>query len=94
MNWYTVLQNIITWALTGFAVSCFMWAAKTSKRITKLEEHEVSVKEDIAELKTKDLNADNKLDTILAQQIKMNTTLELLMEGKIRLKGGKNANAG
>ena len=41
MNWYSVLQSVVTWTLTTFAFACFVWAAKTSKRITKLEEHDV-----------------------------------------------------
>lgn len=86
MNWYNVLQSIVTWALTGFATSCFVWAAKTSKRITKLEEHEHELRAAITDLKNKDSNADTKLDTILAQQIEMNTKLSLLMEGRIVIK--------
>lgn len=86
MNWYNVLQSIVTWALTGFATSCFVWAAKTSKRITKLEEHEHELRSAITDLKNKDSNADTKLDTILAQQIEMNTKLSLLMEGRIVIK--------
>lgn len=86
MNWYNVLQSIVTWALTGFATSCFVWAAKTSKRITKLEEHEPELRAAITDLKNKDSNADTKLDTILAQQIEMNTKLSLLMEGRIVIK--------
>lgn len=87
MNWYNVLQSIVTWALTGFATSCFVWAAKTSKRITKLEEHEHELRQDIAELKNTDMTSLSKLDTILAKQIEMNTKLGLLMDGKITLKG-------
>lgn len=40
MNWYNILQSIITWLLTSFALSCILWASRTSKRLTVLEEHD------------------------------------------------------
>lgn len=86
MNWYNVLQSIITWALTGFAASCFIWAAKTSKRITILEEHEHELRSNITELKVTDATSISKLDAILTKQIEMGTKFDLLMEGKIALK--------
>ena len=86
MNWYTVLQSIITWTLTGFAASCFAWAAKTSKRITKLEEHEHELRQDIAELKSTDAKSLTKLDEVINNQVKMSTKLDLLLDGKITLK--------
>lgn len=78
MNWYSILQSIITWLLTSFAVSCVAWAAKTSKRITKLEEHDL--------VQTSQLN---KLDDVIKNQVQMMTKLDLIVDGKLQL-GGKN----
>lgn len=75
MNWYSVLQSIITWLLTTFALSCVVWAAKTSKRITVLEEHD---KVQIAGI--------SKLDEVLKNQEKLSTKMDLLLEGKIKLR--------
>lgn len=75
MNWYSVLQSIITWLLTTFALSCVVWAAKTSKRITVLEEHDKVQIESIS-----------KLDEVLQNQEKLSTKMDLLLEGKIKLR--------
>ena len=75
MNWYSVLQSIITWLLTSFALSCVIWAAKTSKRITVLEEHDKVQAESLS-----------KLDEVLKNQEQLSTKMDLLLEGKIRLK--------
>lgn len=75
MNWYSVLQSIVTWLLTSFALSCVVWAAKTSKRITVLEEHDKVQIESIS-----------KLDEVLKNQEKLSTKMDLLLEGKIKLR--------
>jgi uncharacterized coiled-coil protein SlyX len=75
MNWYSVLQSIVTWLLTTFAFSCVVWAAKTSKRITVLEEHDKVQIESIS-----------KLDEVLKNQEKLSTKMDLLLEGKIKLR--------
>lgn len=75
MNWYSVLQSIVTWLLTTFALSCVVWAAKTSKRITVLEEHDKVQIESIS-----------KLDEVLKNQEKLSTKMDLLLEGKIKLR--------
>lgn len=75
MNWYNVLQSIVTWLLTTFALSCVVWAARTSKRITVLEEHD---KVHIAGI--------SKLDEVLKNQEQLSTKMDLLLEGKIKLK--------
>ena len=86
MNWYGILQSVITFALTSFAVAVFTWATKTSKRITKLEEHELMIKDDITELKATDLRSISKLDEMIRNQERMNTKLDLLLEGRINIK--------
>ena len=78
MNWYSILQSIITWLLTTFALSCAIWAAKTSKRITVLEEHD---KVQIAGI--------SKLDEVLKNQEQLSTKMDLLLEGKIKLRRSK-----
>lgn len=75
MNWYSALQSIVTWLLTSFALSCVVWAAKTSKRITVLEEHDKVQIESIS-----------KLDEVLKNQEKLSTKMDLLLEGKIKLR--------
>lgn len=75
MNWYSVLQSIVIWLLTTFALSCAVWAAKTSKRITVLEEHDKVQIESIS-----------KLDEVLKNQEKLSTKMDLLLEGKIKLR--------
>lgn len=75
MNWYSILQSIVTWLLTTFAFSCAVWAAKTSKRITVLEEHDKVQIESIS-----------KLDEVLKNQEKLSTKMDLLLEGKIKLR--------
>lgn len=75
MNWYNVLQSIVTWLLTTFALSCVVWAARTSRRITVLEEHD---KVHIAGI--------SKLDEVLKNQEQLSTKMDLLLEGKIKLK--------
>lgn len=74
MNWYSVLQSVITWGLTTFAFACFVWAAKTSKRITKLEEHDVVQAGQL-----------QKLDTIMDKQVEINTKMDLLLQGKLNI---------
>ncbi len=74
MNWYTVLQSILTYALTTFAVACLTWAAKTSKRITRLEEHDKVQSESL-----------NKLDKMLENQVRMDTKLDLILSGKLKI---------
>lgn len=74
MNWYSILQSILTYALTTFAVAVLTWAAKTSKRITKLEEHDKVQSESLG-----------KLDKMLENQVEMNTKLDLLLSGKLRI---------
>lgn len=74
MNWYSVLQSVITWTLTTFAFACFVWAAKTSKRITKLEEHDVVQAGQL-----------QKLDTIMDKQVEINTKMDLLLQGKLNI---------
>lgn len=75
MNWYSILQSIVTWLLTSFALSCIIWAAKTSRRITVLEEHD--------KVQTENLS---KLDEVLKNQEKLATKMDLLLEGKIKLR--------
>jgi hypothetical protein len=78
MNWYSVLESIVTWLLTTFALACVVWAAKTSKRITVLEEHD---KVQIAGI--------SKLDEVLKNQEQLSTKMDLLLEGKIKLRRSK-----
>lgn len=80
MNWYNVLQSIVTWLLTGFAASCFAWAAKTSKRITILEEHD----------KVQSASLD-KLDDIIKNQEAMSTKLDLLLGGQLNIKSPRRS---
>ena len=86
MNWYSVLQNIITWALTGFSVICFTWAARTAKRITILEEHDKAAKEALHEQANQAVELDKKLDKIADTQIEMVTKLDLILNGKISVR--------
>lgn len=74
MNWYSILQSILTYVLTTFAFAVLTWAAKTSKRITKLEEHDKVQAESLG-----------KLDKMLENQVRMDTKLDLILSGKLKI---------
>lgn len=74
MNWYSILQSILTYVLTTFAVAVLTWAAKTSKRITRLEEHDKVQAESLS-----------KLDQMLENQVRMDTKLDLILSGRLKL---------
>lgn len=91
LNWYGVLQSIVTWLLTGFAASCFAWASKTSKRLTILEEHDKAQQHSIDRQTEVSEKLNRKLDDIVANQVAMTTKLDLLLEGRIAAKSRAKA---
>lgn len=83
MNWLGILQSILTYGLTTFAVACATWAAKTSKRITILEEHDKAQQDMlIAHAKQSEVFA-TKIDKVISNQVEMSTKLDLLIGGKL-----------
>lgn len=74
MNWYAILQSIVTWCLTAGFVTAIGYFAKTSKRITKLEEHDAVQSQSLS-----------KLDDIIKNQVEMSTKLDLLLSGKLQI---------
>lgn len=77
MNWYSILQSILVYALTSFAVACATWAARTSKRITKLEEHDKAQAQSLA-----------KLDKMNEALVQLTTKVDLLLQGQLRVEYG------
>lgn len=85
MNWYTILQSVLVYGLTTFAVAVATWCAKTSKRITILEEHEKSM--DV--LVSSQRLAEQKIDEVVAKQIEITTKLDLLLSGKLSVSNSR-----
>lgn len=83
MNWYSILQSIITWGLTTFAVACATWSAKISKRITILEEHDKSQQLILETLQTSGIATSAKLDNIQTSITTLATKLDLILEGRV-----------
>ena len=77
MNGKELLQSILTYLCTGGFVLAVSFIAKLSKRITVLEEHD---KEQV--------KAVNKIGDLSERLTRIDTKLDLLLEGKI--KGGNN----
>ena len=84
MNWYGILQSILTYTLTTFAVAVATWAAKTSKRITILEEHDKMQQSSLTEHDKQLENLNKTLEKLLSNQVEMSTKLDLLLSGKIQ----------
>ena len=78
MNIMQILQSVLTYFLTAGFMAAVGYFAHLSKRITILEEHD---KEQI--------KAVEKVDTLSEKLTRIDTKLDLLLEGKINNKEDK-----
>lgn len=74
-----ILQTVLTYFLTAGFMAAVGYFAHLSKRITILEEHD-----------KEQMKAVEKVETLSDKLTRIDTKLDLLLEGKIINKEGKN----
>ena len=79
MNIMQILQTVLTYFLTAGFMAAVGYFAHLSKRVTILEEHD-----------KEQMKAVEKVDTLSEKLTRIDTKLDLLLEGKIINKEGKN----
>ena len=79
MDIMQILQTVLTYFLTAGFMAAVGYFAHLSKRITILEEHD-----------KEQMKAVEKVETLSDKLTRIDTKLDLLLEGKIINKEGKN----
>ena len=78
MNIMQILQTVLTYFLTAGFMAAVGYFAHLSKRVTILEEHD-----------KEQMKAVEKVDTLSEKLTRIDTKLDLLLEGKINNKEDK-----